>query len=1573
MAEKIQKIYDLQELGGERILTILDGINRQFAEIKRTKQALGKESLKATLDGDTEAIRKQQQQFEELRLKELQLKIERQELINQAKQMQLVRQQEIAQDRLVASGATAVAGSYNAIATEYKRTLQQLKNGTSLADAMKIGDAQKKLIALKTQLDNFNRKLSPDGTLIGEYKTGILNAFKGAGLTDLITNQLTKAKAKTAELNAQFEKLKVELKAVQATGTGSMDSLERQLIENRTAAAQLRTQISGIEQGLRNTGVGSQIVNGLRDSFKDLGKQIVQVAIGYLGIQAALGAIRRETGFAKELSDSTTSLEIELGKVKGGADDLVKSLGDLDTRTKLNGLEQIAITASKAGTSAQNLFSVSEAVDKVSIAFGSDFGSVEQGTETFAQLINIFYEDREISGDRILKIGNAIRTLANETVASVPFINDFTGRMAGLKQLFKNFELSQSIGLAAGFQEFKQSAEVTSTVLVKILPKLAADTEKYGAIIGVTKQEFSDLINNNPVEALLRVSEALVKTKGGVEGISQALGDAELGAGRITTVIATMGGKADIFRDRITRAGEAIQTTDSITAAFNAKNENLAATLDKLSKKFADAANNKAFQATLIALSSVILLLIGNLPTLLTIVGLWAAGWAVANKELVLQYSRLLLINGQLLVSRIALGALSIAQAAYNLVLSRTTAEAILYRIAMSSFPFAWLILSLAALVGAFVALGTILFSSSERLTQLNKQYQLNAEIQDEVAKSIASTTSKITALTSVLKDNTLSLAARKLALQQLIDISPEYLRGLTLENIRTAEGTKIINGYIAVLKKKAEAQAINNGLTKAEEKLNEAQRNELRAASDPVFAKAEYAKQTTTPFFSSLYDAAKFGTLDSEQAAMKAYYRALQDQAQKEIDFFTKKMSGQIVDSAKQISETTQGNIKKTIGERRTELTNLIKDLEDAYDQLAQTDAKGREKNTTQRQAYKVELDSLDTDKNGKPAKEKTYNGAKLSGDTKDSVKLAEAETSLLIVELEKRKEKATISESDYYKELDRITQEGIKKKLAVINDGNAEEKKQRADLQLQSIKSTKETNDKLYDIGEKAAKQDLESAKRSANNKLKLVTDNVNSTELDKAQAQLKYDQEALAAMEDFNETMDHLEVNYAHKSLENAQKRADDITDADRKLLNDRIELNKKIFDSTFKSIDDSTVSSTNNEDSDYAKKQTDIYKRQFNSEEARTKALEELERQHQANILQIQNASITAKLSQLEDFHNKGIINEKDYKEQFEKLNKDLGENTADQTKLALDERLKSFEKWKDALDKIIKGIEAVNSSIIQPLFDIQKQRIENEQKQTNAEQDAQKERALNLATSQAEKDAIEKDYDQKRAASDKKYGEERRKIALKELAIDSAIAALKALLSLPNYTQVAINLGLVGASYALQRKKIQEQTFEKGGKLNSTLNNGGVFDGPSHDAGGIPISHNEVEGKEGYVINKKSMASNKTMTVTGTPAQISSAANVAGGGIDFAPGASKFMYEYGGSLGMNLQAPVILPRQYSTSGTTQNSAQILETMSAQANAIASMSQQLLTLKVQLNPNEVTNYQTKKTKAVSIATL
>ncbi|MFA6060045.1 MAG: phage tail tape measure protein [Taibaiella sp.] len=1584
MAEKIQKIYDLQELGGQQVLSILEQINKQFVEIKRSKIALNRESLKATLSGDTEASRKLQSQLEVLVVKELELKNQRQALIVQGKQQQVLRAQELAQQRQLTAGNEAVAGSFYDIAKRYRELSQIAKFTISLSNKDEIDNAQRELKALKEQLDNFNRSQSPDGTLVGEYKTGIINAFKQSGLTDLIQGQLTQAKTKVKELDDQFEKLKVELREVQATGQGSLNALEQQLIENRTAAGQLTSQIGTIEQGLRGTGtIGQQITESLKNSFRDLGKQIVQVALGYVGFQAAIGLTQKAIRVNYDLSDRYTDLQRVLSATDEEFESIRDHLREINTRTPLTQLADFAFIGAKAGVAKAEIAGVTAALDQLYIVAGKSLGDPEKTFESLVKLNTIFNNGAPVTAENLQKLGNAIIQLDNAGVASGGYIVDFAERLAGIEGI-TSIAITSVLGLAAAFEENGASAEVAATATSQVIVKLYSDTAKYAEIAGVTKKAFEDLLNTNPGEALLKVAAGL---KGNAQTATEfAAGFAELEAkgARVQAVMGTLADKTDYFRQKIQLASTAIKDNTAIQEGAEKKQKNFAASVDQIKKSFELAFTSDTVVDLLNNAATGIKLLIYLLPLIIKLFTLWVSGWFLLNTQMLIARARLVGYTIALALLNKAQMLANIATAAYNAVLGLTTgittaatAATRLWGIAMTALPIGWLIAIIGALVAVVVSVGAVFAGNTQELRTNALAAKLNGQIQEEVSKQTAGTIAKINAYTSAIKDNTLSHAARKRALEALIAISPEYLGRLTLENIATAEGTKIIDNYVKALRRKAEATAIDEALTAAQKRKNQAELEEFRIASDPDYAKKKYNEEGGA-FFASLRDAIKYGTFDSEKAFYRDKLQKEQKEAQKEIDFYTGKVKKDIQDGAKEVDDAASSSLKNTIGARQKALEEQITGLKASYKALALTDKQGQKANIEQRKKLQEELDALDEDKNQKKDKrERAYGGAKLTGETKDELKEIDAQTATLKAALEQRKLEGKISEIDYYIELNKITQDGIEAKLKIVKDGNAEEKKQRAELKLDAVKSVQETNDAIQKIEESAIVSQYESNKKAAENRLKLVTENANSTDLERAEAQLAFDEKMIAEQINFGNKMDDLERRYNVSSVENAHKRADELLQIKRKEATDQTELNKRIYEATFQAINRGETTSTINEDKDFAQKQAAIYGDFYLSEAKRKADLEKLERQHQANLLDIQRAGIWSRILELERLHNSGIVNEKEYKEQIEKLQGDLAINSAAQAKTSAEVALEAYKSFQSTLTDIIKAVEAAQQNIIGPLFALQKQQIDQEQETTEAQQDEEKKRRLIQATSEAQKEAIEKEFEQKRTESAKKYGEQRRSIALKELAIESALAAIKALATASNIYEGFAYAALVGIQYLIKRQQIQQQKFEKGGRLKKTLNDGGRFSGPSHTGGGIPFvlggSPVEVEGQEGYVVNKKSMASSRAMTVTGTPAQIASASNVAGGGYDFAPGARVMRYEYGGSLGTNMTAPVINPYFSPSFSNGQDNSKMFEIIMAQTIALQSVNERIDNMKVVLNPNTVTQYQKNKTKAVGLGTL
>ena len=111
--------------------------------------------------------------------------------------------------------------------------------------------------------------------------------------------------------------------------------------------------------------------------------------------------------------------------------------------------------------------------------------------------------------------------------------------------------------------------------------------------------------------------------------------------------------------------------------------------------------------------------------------------------------------------------------------------------------------------IGAIVAAGTAWAMYASRLTEAEQAERSIEEVRTSAEKSIASERMHLEELIKVAKDETLSKEKRLKAIKEINAINPEYLSGITLENIKTSEGIQIIDKYIEALNRKAYNQAI--------------------------------------------------------------------------------------------------------------------------------------------------------------------------------------------------------------------------------------------------------------------------------------------------------------------------------------------------------------------------------------------------------------------------------------------------------------------------------------------------------------------------------------------------------------------------------------------------------------------------------------------------------------------------------------------------------------------------------------------------------------------------------------------
>lgn len=672
-------------------------------------------------------------------------------------------------------------------------------------------------------------------------------AFEMKGLKK--STEEYKAKAKElSEVNKQMAELKKTI--------GITSLSQKELIQELNKLKALRgsavpfskefrdldAQIKSVEKRLYDVRNGVQGFASVWSKVNDQVKQFGVLAAGYLGFQFISNQFTNILRGAGKLSDQLADLRRVAGLTGDEAKTLNGQLTQLNTRTSTEGLREIAIIAGKLGVAKDDIFEFTKAVDQLVVALGDELGNADEITQQLGKILNVF--EGEVNGDNITRLGNAFVELANAGVASGGFIAEFDQRLAGIAKS-AGIGLGELSGLGAGLEELGARAESSTTAIQKLIIGISSDIPKAAKIAGMSTKEFNKLFQLDPTEALLKYTEGLVKNKASFAEVTKSLEDAGEEGARTIETISKLGQSSDLLRSKIALGKQAFQESGAITDAFNLKNETLGATLDKLGKEFnrlitSQAVNNFLQSAVQGALKFIDVL--KGLPQ-------WFKENALALQVMVSGFILLnltqlrsiaisaLQITGlkNMVVSirnfTIAQKAAEIATTSWSLVtalftgnLSKVRQEFRLLTTLIGRNPLGLLVVGIGAAMVAFNTFRKRTAEASAELKNLQREQKLYNELANTAAQSVAEKKTFIEERVRLINGETASLQSKKKAVQELIDLDPEFLKGLSLSNDGHLKGKELIDEYIKSLEKKAFAEAISQKRTEANRKIIEGQ-----------------------------------------------------------------------------------------------------------------------------------------------------------------------------------------------------------------------------------------------------------------------------------------------------------------------------------------------------------------------------------------------------------------------------------------------------------------------------------------------------------------------------------------------------------------------------------------------------------------------------------------------------------------------------------------------------------------------------------------------------------------------------
>lgn len=533
----------------------------------------------------------------------------------------------------------------------------------------------------------------------------------------------------------------------------------------------------------------------------------LQTVLGYV-----TGIVTGSAKIADELSDieKTTGLTGDQVKVVN------KELSKIDTRTSREELRKLASEAGKLGEdSVEGVTKFVDQADKIRVALKEDLG--EDAILDMAKTSKIFNVE-------MLNMASAINEVGASSEASEAYAVDFLKRTGATAATVK-IAAGDVLGYSAALEIAGQTTEVSATALNTFFLDFVSNLDKFGKAAGFADGELQQLIKDKGTnEGFLQFLERLKTSQPEAAGFINKLRELGIDGARGSNVMLSLANNITRVREQQKIAGDAIKSTNSIMDEFNKKNNNAAAELDKFRKNFAGLFQSETFldagRAAIVMMNSFInilkesfrfisdhKLLLASLAAIYVLVTKSVEGATVAKiKNAAVTRTKIMVAA----LEKAAIAASVAAQLTYgavvDLVTKKITLATAAKRIwsavtAMGAGPLGILLVAVGGLVVGLQSL----IGATKKLTAEQK---LQADVSERVANATSETVNKIQILTQVASDNNKSLEDRKKALNALIAINPQYLQGLTTENLKTAEGTKIIQNYVEHLKAKAEVEA---------------------------------------------------------------------------------------------------------------------------------------------------------------------------------------------------------------------------------------------------------------------------------------------------------------------------------------------------------------------------------------------------------------------------------------------------------------------------------------------------------------------------------------------------------------------------------------------------------------------------------------------------------------------------------------------------------------------------------------------------------------------------------------------
>lgn len=700
---------------------------------------------------------------------------------------------------------------------EAKKKLVELERGTrKLTEENKALELEKRKLERRNQTEGEEYKqltatINANTRQIRENKKQMSALVKEIGVAGLTMNQLTN----------RAKQLRIALRN-SVPGTENFEKYDRELKVVTNRLNELSGKAKTAKLSLSNLADGF-------NKYAALGATVIATLTGIVF------SLQKVIDFNGEMSDAVANVMKTTGMTKREVEDLAKSFGLLKTRTSRIDLLGIAEAGGRLGIAKEEIGDFVRVMDKAGVALGDSFeGGASVVAEKLGGIKTLYKELREQHVEQAFEsVGSALNDLGADGIASEENVAQFVTRLGAMPEALKP-AIHVALGLGAAFEETGLKAEIAATNYSKVVTLAANNVAGFAKVMGRPKEVIENLINTRPDEFFLRFANSLKKLKG--TELARVLDELKLNDNEVKMVLGAASANTQMFQDKIELAAKSMKEATSLTLEFNIKNNNLAATLDKIRKTVTGWFTSETFTKWLSASVDWIAKFVGATEDADGSVGRWKNGLIFFLKTFAVLVTSLFSYRAALQLVSLWSTNVATATALSNIVFKIQYAWLVAQTVATKAFALAQALLTFklaevrkafnalmasmnlnpyAALLSLIVACTAAYIAFHDSADKGNEIMKAQVQIANRMAEITDRQKLKVRDLVAVLKDENATNEQKKLALAELKKITDGYLETLTAENIQTQEGIRLINRYVSAIDELARAKAMVEVRTK--------------------------------------------------------------------------------------------------------------------------------------------------------------------------------------------------------------------------------------------------------------------------------------------------------------------------------------------------------------------------------------------------------------------------------------------------------------------------------------------------------------------------------------------------------------------------------------------------------------------------------------------------------------------------------------------------------------------------------------------------------------------------------------